>query len=242
MDAIELLTNDHNKVRELFAKFNGGGGLTGLVRRAVGSVSPQERRRAVEQVCRELEAHTRIEEEIFYPAVRALGDPELDGQVKEALSEHDKVKREVARLRETGGSGKDVDSQMSQLEQDVEHHASEEENEMFPRLEELMPEDEREDLARQMQALKRGGSSSARARSRPGSAGKTASSRARTAGQSEAAARPKGSQAKGRAPKGKRKRTAAPKRSTAARKGGNKRGSARKRAKRAVGRRKTARR
>lgn len=222
MDAIELLTNDHNTVRELFAKFRGGGGLTGLVRRTIGSVSSQERRQAVDRVCKELETHTRIEEEIFYPAVRALGDAELNDQVSEALSEHSKVKGEVARLRATRGDGEDVDNRMSQLEQDVEHHASEEEREMFPRLEDLMPGEEREDLGRRMQALKRGAST----RPRTASAKKTAASRSKSA------------RTKARIQKGRRKRTGAAKKSTAARSAGKKRTSARKRTKRAVGRRK----
>src|SRR5262249_25791236 len=74
MDAIDMLTKDHNKVRELFRQFNGGGGLTGLIRRTVGDVTAAQRRRAVDQACRELEIHTRIEEDIFYPAVKALDD------------------------------------------------------------------------------------------------------------------------------------------------------------------------
>jgi hemerythrin superfamily protein len=43
---------------------------------------------------------------------------------------------------------------MGQLEDDVEHHASEEEDKMFPRVEKLMPERTREDLAQQMLAMK----------------------------------------------------------------------------------------
>jgi hemerythrin superfamily protein len=185
-------------------------------------------------VCKELETHTRIEEQISYPAVQALNDPELNDQVREALSEHAKVKDEVARLRATKGDGEDVDDRMSQLEKDVEHHASEEENEMFPRLEDLMPDEQREDLGRQMQAMKRAGS--AQARPRPASTKKTAT-RARTRDRSGPAARSKTSQTtKSRAQKGKRKRTGAPKRSTAARTAGNKRSTARKRTKRAAGR------
>jgi hemerythrin superfamily protein len=161
MDAIEMLTDDHNKVRGLFKEFAGGGGVTGLVRRAVGSVSAAERRKVVDQVCKELEVHTRIEEELFYPAVKALDDRELTRQVNEALREHDKVKQEVAGLRGTTGDEDDLEDRMTRLENDVEHHATEEENEMFPRLEELMPAAERQDLGRRMQALKRRGPKSA---------------------------------------------------------------------------------
>ena len=240
MDAIELLTNDHNKVRELFAKFNGGGGLTGLVRRTVGSVSSQERRRAVDQMCKELETHTRIEEEIFYPAVQALHESELDDQVREALEEHAKVKGEVAQLRTMSGDGESVDQLMADLEQNVEHHASEEENEMFPRLEQLMPEARREDLGRRLQAAKRGGSS-ARTSARTGSTTKASSTRARSRAQSGAASRTKSRHAKGAASKAKRKRTGAAKRSTGARAGANKRASTRKR-KKTTGRAKASRR
>ena len=183
MDAIELLTNDHNKVRELFRQFNGGGGLTGLVRRTVGDVSAAERRKAVDQVSKELETHTRIEEELFYPAVVALGDHELKQQVDEALREHATVKQEVARLRKTRHQDDDLDAQMSQLEKNVEHHATEEENEMFPRLERLMSEHERQELGRRLQALKhRRTGAPGSARAQRGRARKNA--KARSAGKS----------------------------------------------------------
>src|SRR5262245_30420373 len=165
MDAIEMLTNDHNRVRELFKKFHGGGGITGLVRRTVGSVSTRERQQALERVCTELEVHTRIEEEIFYPAVTALDDDELGNQVKEALREHAKVKQEVSHLKNARADEPGVEERMADLERDVEHHATEEEKEMFPRLDELMPEKERRELATRMRALKQRASGSKRTRS-----------------------------------------------------------------------------
>ena len=74
MDATQLLKEDHDKVRTLFKQFRGGSGITGLVKRVTGNVSGRERRAAVEKICHELDVHARIEEAIFYPAVRALGD------------------------------------------------------------------------------------------------------------------------------------------------------------------------
>jgi len=196
MDAIELLTDDHNKVRGLFKEFAGGGGVTGLVRRAVGNVSAAERRKVVNQACKELAVHTKIEEELFYPAVKALGDGELTEQVTEALREHAKVKQEVAGLRGVRGDEDDLEDRMTQLENDVEHHATEEENEMFPRLDELMPADERQDLGRRMQALKRhapksAGSTPRRTPKRRRSV-KTGSSRARGRTSAQARSRRRG--------------------------------------------------
>jgi hypothetical protein len=83
MDAITLIKKDHDKVEELFARYNGGGGLTGLVKRITGNVPVRQKTTALEGICRELDVHARIEEEILYPALRKTGDPELQRQVDE---------------------------------------------------------------------------------------------------------------------------------------------------------------
>ncbi len=180
MDATELLKKDHDKVRELFAQFRGGGGITGLVKRVTGNVSERERRSAVEKVCNELDVHALIEEEIFYPAVKGLGDPELARQVDEGIREHGTVKQDVARIRQVGADGEPakIDELMTKLEECVEHHASEEEREMFPRVRDLMADDRRMELGRQLQARKRSGAGMAsRARA---AAGRRSAGAART--------------------------------------------------------------
>src|SRR5262249_1031982 len=197
MDAIKLLIAEDDRGREMLRELSGGGGLMGLVRRSVGSVSTGERRRAVRQVCKELEMHTRIEEQIFYPAVTALDDRELVKQVDEALREHAKVKEEVARLKGTKGDEAGLDEQVSQLEHDVDHHATEEEKEMCTRLEELRPPEQRQDLARRMQALKRRGAATgsrhqtAGARPKRLSARSTASTHAKVPARTKRATRAK---------------------------------------------------
>ena len=157
MDAIELIMKDHDRVEELFARFKGGGGLTGLVRRVTGNVPARERRTAVEHICRELDVHTRVEEEILYPAAQATADTEVQRLVAESLAEHTRVKEHVAWLREhhAEASDEDIDARMSALEQDVQHHVSEEENDMLPRLQELLSESDLASLGRRIQARKR---------------------------------------------------------------------------------------
>jgi iron-sulfur cluster repair protein YtfE (RIC family) len=154
MDAIQLLKKDHEHVATLFSRYHGGGGITGLVKRVTGNVPPRERRSALEQICRELEAHTQIEEEIFYPAVRGTGDAELRRLVDESLREHQRVKQQVSQLRGRSPERDDVDERVTALEKDVEHHVSEEENEMFPRVEQWIGERERAELGKRMQARK----------------------------------------------------------------------------------------
>jgi len=154
MDAIELLEKDHQKVTELFRRFNGGGGLTGLVKRVTGNVPDRQRRQTADQICRELEVHTVIEEEIFYPGVRALNDDRLNGMLAEAFKEHATVKQLVATIRNGIGVDDDLQSKMNELQSDVHHHVREEEHEMFPRVELLMDAPRRDRLARDMRARK----------------------------------------------------------------------------------------
>src|ERR1051325_3843733 len=77
MNAIELLTADHKKVKGLFEKADDleGGKLKVIF----------------DQIKRELETHTYIEETIFYPAVEKI--QELKDMVRESLKEHNQVGR-----------------------------------------------------------------------------------------------------------------------------------------------------
>jgi hemerythrin superfamily protein len=65
-DAIELLAADHKQVKAMFKKF----------RTAKNEVSGEEKAALVKQICDALSVHAGIEEEIFYPAVRAAIDDE----------------------------------------------------------------------------------------------------------------------------------------------------------------------
>src|SRR5512143_473256 len=100
MDAISLLEKDHRTVETPFPRFSAGGGLTGVVKRLTGNAaSPHERRATALRICDELETHARIEEEVFYPAVRALDDETLRPRVSESLDEHATIKERVAAVR-----------------------------------------------------------------------------------------------------------------------------------------------
>jgi hemerythrin superfamily protein len=188
MDAIEMLKKDHQNVRELVTRVHGGSGLTGLVKRLTGNGTPRARRSTAEKICRELDLHALVEEEVFYPAVRALRDDRLGELVGESLREHAKMKADIEKIRVAREDEDALESQMSELEQDVEHHVSEEEGEMFPRVEETMAEDEREELARRMRERKRaatgrrGGGRKRAARGRSASRARTAARRTRATG------------------------------------------------------------
>jgi iron-sulfur cluster repair protein YtfE (RIC family) len=155
MDVIELLKKDHEKVSDLFREYKGGDVLTRLVKKVTGSGPRPGRRSVAERICHELEVHTRVEEEVFYPAVRATRDEKLVCLVDEGIKEHAKVKERVGRLRTGSLDDEAYDTAMSQLEDEVHHHVNEEESDMFPRLEEVMDENARADLGRRVQERKR---------------------------------------------------------------------------------------
>jgi len=164
MDAIELLEGDHQEVTRLFQRFSAARN-----RRGEPGVA--------KKICQALEVHSQIEEEIFYPAVRAAGE-DLAKQVDEAEREHAQVKRQVSAIQAMieREANADLTAPVSALQKDVEHHVVEEEGEMFPRVTEAMDARERTDLGRQMTERKRelmGGGGRGRATSRR-SPGRTA--------------------------------------------------------------------
>jgi iron-sulfur cluster repair protein YtfE (RIC family) len=156
MDAIALLKNDHRKVEQLFQRFNDGGGLTGVVKRLTGtSASARQRRSTAERICGELEVHARIEEQVFYPAVRALRDQRLSELVDESTDEHSTIKERVRAARTALDDDAELRTRIGSLQECVDHHVREEENEMFPLLEQRMAEDERAQVGRELAASKR---------------------------------------------------------------------------------------
>lgn len=145
MNAIDLLTDDHDTVRDLFAKF----------RSAKEADDSAEMRTLQQQIFEEIETHSRIEEDVFYPAARDAGDDELTEMVAEGVQEHHVVKvlmREVEAL-----SDEEVFvAKMTVLMENVEHHAEEEENELFPKVRTALSEERLDQLGAELEAAKAG--------------------------------------------------------------------------------------
>jgi iron-sulfur cluster repair protein YtfE (RIC family) len=87
----------------------------------------------VEQICHELEVHTRIEEEIFYPRVRADADG-TDELLDEAKVEHQSAKELIAALKIGAPDEGIYDAQVTVLGEYVNHHVKEEERQLFPKV------------------------------------------------------------------------------------------------------------
>ena len=129
MDAISFLTEDHRKVRKLLDE------LGGTTNRAA-----KKRGELLAKIAAELEAHTAIEEEIFYPAFKEAGQKSDDDKMYfEALEEHRAAGALVLPdLLKTDVGSEQFSGRAKVLKELVEHHADEEEKQMFPRARKLL--------------------------------------------------------------------------------------------------------
>jgi hemerythrin-like domain-containing protein len=120
-DAIALLTADHREVSEMFKQFE-----------ELGDRAKASKQKLVEKICTSLIAHTQIEEEIFYPAIREQKQiKDADDMVDEALVEHQAAKDLIRQLQEANPDDDLYDAKVKVLGEEIEHHVKEEEEEMF---------------------------------------------------------------------------------------------------------------
>ena len=113
-----MLIADHKLVSSLFEQFE-------------KARSPSRKTAIVAEICKELTVHAQLEEEIFYPAVKAaLKDREL---VPEANVEHASVKDLIAQVEGQTPYGEMYDAKVKVMGEFVKHHVKEEQNEMFPK-------------------------------------------------------------------------------------------------------------
>ena len=116
-DAVALLKADHEAVSHLFSEYE-------------KTHSVANKKALVAQICTALSVHAQIEEEIFYPAVKAALKDRL--LVPEATVEHAGVKQLIAQLEGVEPDGEMYDAKVKVLAEYVKHHVKEEQTEMFP--------------------------------------------------------------------------------------------------------------
>jgi len=89
----------------------------------------------VNTMCTALEVHAQLEEEIFYPAVRAVTQSEL---IAKSLEEHQEMRRQIELLRQMEPEAHDYDETVANLMRDVMHHVADEETLVIPEAERLL--------------------------------------------------------------------------------------------------------
>ena len=144
-DAIALLKEDHKKVKGLLAQLE-----------KTTERGGERRRKLLGQIEAEVKVHTTIEEEIFYPAYRDAVKKKDDRELyQEALEEHHVVDLVMPELKRSDPAGEVFGAKAKVLKELIEHHAEEEEKEMFPKARRALGAAALKELGSRMQARKR---------------------------------------------------------------------------------------
>jgi hemerythrin superfamily protein len=143
MDALELLHDDHETVKQLFEE-------------AEGTEDQNTKEKIFDEIKTELETHARLEETVFYPAMQK--HEELKEMVMEAIEEHKQVKTLLREIDNLKRDSEKFEPKLMVLMDNVKHHAEEEEEgKMFPKIREIVSQQDLEHLGNELEEAKNKG-------------------------------------------------------------------------------------
>ena len=142
-DAIVLLKTDHAAVKKLFES-----------EKRLTKADGKKKEAIFTQIKAALTVHATIEEEIFYPAVKAARAKNVKDEVREAYEEHKQIKSLLAQISSITSADETYDMKIKVLREDVEHHVKEEETEMFPDAKKFLREKRLMELGAELEARK----------------------------------------------------------------------------------------
>jgi len=142
MNAFELLKEDHARVSAIFEK------LEPTTERAL-----KTREELFTKLKNELEVHTQIEEQIFYPALKQ--EEETRDITLEGIEEHHVVKTLLKEMEAMPVDSEEWTAKLAVLQENVEHHVEEEEGEMFPKARKVLSKERIEELGARIEAAKK---------------------------------------------------------------------------------------
>lgn len=135
MEMLRLLATEHQQIDRLLKQLQ-------------AARESAERRWLFIELKHRLKIHARLEEEIFYPALR--DDRELDHRIEESMARHEAMRALLAQMEETvPGSSRWVES-LRELISKLEQHVREEESEFFPKARASLTPRLQEDLFERM--------------------------------------------------------------------------------------------
>jgi hemerythrin superfamily protein len=123
-DACDLLDADHRAVKKLFNQYD----------ELAGSAAQRAMKQRIDiarEICTQLTVHAQIEEDIFYPRLRAAF--KKTDLLAEAAVEHTTAKELIAQIESGEEPDEQFDAKVKVLSEYVDHHVKEERNEIFPK-------------------------------------------------------------------------------------------------------------
>lgn len=136
MDLWQAIKDDHRKVEDIFARLDEGGG---------------DRGELIEQLRRELEAHSQGEEKAVYPELGKIDA--LKDLVEHSIEEHGEVRQLLQRLEEA--DEEETPDILAELQSAVQDHVEEEEEQIIPVAQKEIANDKAEAMLRDFQSAKK---------------------------------------------------------------------------------------
>jgi hemerythrin-like domain-containing protein len=143
MNTIELLKQDHQEVIDFIDQLEKADDKTGT--------DPTDTE-IFNKLNQALKLHSRIEEEIFYPALEEFD--ETKALIKEAYREHETVDYLLAQLSTFAPNQMEFQELLAELRSSTERHIQKEENDLFFKAEELCEPDKLEQMSRLMEEIR----------------------------------------------------------------------------------------
>jgi hypothetical protein len=144
-DAVALLKADHKKVKALLASLE-----------RTTERGPDRRVKLLQQIEAEVKVHSTVEEEIFYPAYREAVRKKDDRELyQEALEEHHVVDLVMPEVKACDPAGEVFAAKAKVLKELSEHHADEEEKQLFKKARAAMSAAELRELGARIDARKK---------------------------------------------------------------------------------------
>jgi hemerythrin superfamily protein len=140
LNALDLIKDDHDRLKKMF-------------KRALAADDAGTRSELLHQIRAELVAHERMEEDIFYPALRDASEKAKD-IVLEGYEEHHVIDLILDEMFTVPEDADQWSAKLKVLHENLEHHIEEEEGEMFKRARKSMSQDMLDDLGRRMRQAK----------------------------------------------------------------------------------------
>ncbi|MGH9457346.1 MAG: hemerythrin domain-containing protein [Thermoanaerobaculia bacterium] len=137
MNPIEMLKNDHKNVKAM---------LDEMEKR-----DADQRKELLADLERDLEIHTQLEEEIVYPAFRDASTRVIERRLYfEATEEHHVVDMVLPELKMVSADNERFAARVKVVRELLDHHIEEEENEMLPKMYEMLGEARLQEMGRRM--------------------------------------------------------------------------------------------
>jgi hemerythrin superfamily protein len=131
--ATDMIRADHTRVVAAFHRYK-------------ADSAPGRKRAIVDMICTSLRVHAQIEEEIFYPAMRAAGSILID----ELEPEHEEMRTLMATLSGMQPTDPQYDQTFMELMRQVIHHAADEETMVLSHAESVLGQQRVNELGARM--------------------------------------------------------------------------------------------